>query len=174
MCTHIHLNIPTTVDTCAHLHTPRHICKQLPTLVHTFVHSHTPAHTSTQLEVERTVRCLQTVWLLVMFERFKVSFLAKITCSDMFEVRFSWFWKKLGPIFINKVREQFGFWWCSRGLKFGFGPKWDVRMCSKFDPLRFGMFEGRFFDVRSTSSIFSWVLVLTVILASLKIFLTQL
>ena len=25
-------------------------------------------------------------------------------------------------------------------------------MCSKFDPLRFGMFEVRFFDVRSTSN----------------------
>ena len=98
------------------------------------------------VEVERTV------WFLVMFGRFKVRFLAKITCSDMFEVRFWWFWKILGPFFINKVREQFGFWWCSRGSKFGFGPKWDVRMCSKFDPLRFGMFEVRFFDVRSTSN----------------------
>ena len=87
-----------------------------------------------------------------MFGRFEVRFLAKITCSDMFEVRFWWFWKILGPFFINKVREQFGFWWCSRGSKFGFGPKWDVRMCSKFDPLRFGMLEVRFFDVRSTSN----------------------
>ena len=68
-----------------------------------------------------------------------------------FEVRFWWFWKKLGPFFINKVRKQFGFWWCSRGLKFGFGPKWVVRMCSKFNPLRFGMFEVWFFDIRSTS-----------------------
>ena len=92
--------------------------------------------------------CVPLPW---HFERFKVRFLAKITCSDMFEVRFWWFWKILGPFFINKVREQFGFWWCSRGSKFGFGPKWDVRMCSKFDPLRFGMFKVRFFDVRSTS-----------------------
>ena len=104
------------------------------------------------LEVERTVRCSRTVRFLVMFGRFEVRFLAKITCSDMFEVRFWWFWKILGPFFINKVREQFGFWWCSRGSKFGFGPKWDVQMCSKFDPLRFGMFEVRFFDVRSTST----------------------
>ena len=104
------------------------------------------------LEVEQTVRCSRTVWFLVMFGRFEVRFLAKITCSDMFEVRFWWFWKILGLFFINKVREQFGFWWCSRGSKFGFGPKWDVRMCSKFDPLRFGMFEVRFFDVRSTST----------------------
>ena len=102
--------------------------------------------------MERTVRCSRTVRVLVMFGRFEVRFLAKITCSDMFEVRFWWFWKIFGPFFINKVREQFGFWWCSRGSKFGFGPKWDVRMCSKFDPLRFGMFEVRFFDVRSTSS----------------------
>ena len=26
-------------------------------------------------------------------------------------------------------------------------------MCSKFDPLKFGMFEVRFFDVRSTSNL---------------------
>ena len=95
------------------------------------------------VEVEWTVRCSRTVRFLVMFGRFEVRFLAKITCSDMFEVRFWWFWKILGPFFINKVREQFGFWWCSRGSKFGFGPKWDVRLCSKFDPLRFGMFEVR-------------------------------
>ena len=104
------------------------------------------------LDVEWTVQCLRTVWFLLMFGRFEVQFLAKITCSDMFEVRFWWFWKKLDLFFINKVREQFGFWWCSRGSKFGFGPKWDVQMCSKFDPLRFRMFEVRFFDVRSTSS----------------------
>ena len=104
------------------------------------------------IEVERTVRCSRTVRFLVMFGRFEVRFLAKITCSDMFEVRFWWFWKILGPFFINKVREQFGFWWCSRGSKFGFGPKWDVQMCSKFDSLRFGTFQVRFFDVRSTSS----------------------
>ena len=103
--------------------------------------------------MERTVRCSRTVRFLVMFGRFEVRFLAKIRCSDMFEVRFWRFWKKLGPFFINKVREQFGFWWCSRGSKFGFGPKWDVRMCSKFDPLRFGMFKVQFFDVRSTSTL---------------------
>ena len=87
-----------------------------------------------EVEVERTVR------FLVMFEKFEVRSLAKIMCSDMFEVRFWWFWKKLGPFFINKVLEQFGLWWCSRGSKFGFEPKWDVWMCSKFDPVRFGMF----------------------------------
>ena len=42
---------------------------------------------------------------LVMFGRFEVRFLAKITCSDIFEVCFWWFWKKLGPLFINKVCE---------------------------------------------------------------------
>ena len=107
-----------------------------------------------KLEVERTVRCSGTVWFLVMFGRFEVRFLAKITCSDMFEVRFWWFWKIFGPFFINKVREQFGFWWCSRGSKFGFGPKWDVRMCLKFDHLRFGMFQVRFFEVCSTSILY--------------------
>ena len=101
------------------------------------------------LVLERTVRCSRTVRFFVMFDMFEVRFWAKITCSDMFEVRFWWFWKILGPFFINKVREQFGFWWCSRGSKFGFGPKWDVRMCSKFNPLRFRMFQVQFFDVRS-------------------------
>ena len=105
--------------------------------------------------MERTVRCSRTVRFFGMFGRFEVRFLAKIRCSDMFEVRFWRFWKKLGPFFINKVREQFGFRWCSWGSKFGFGPKWDVRMCSKFDPLKFGMFEVRFFDVRSTSNLLS-------------------
>ena len=98
----------------------------------------------TLLEVERTVRCSRTVRFLVMFGRFEVRFLAKITCSDMFEVRFWWFWKILGPFFINKVRKQFGFWWCLRGSKFSFGPKWDVWMCLMFDLLKFGMFKVRF------------------------------
>ena len=70
----------------------------------------------------------------------------------LFEVWLEWFWKKFGPFFINKVHKQFGFWWCLRGSKFGFGPKWDVRMCWKFNPLRFRMFEVWFFDVCSTSS----------------------
>ena len=39
--------------------------------------------------------------------------------------------KKLCSFFINKVRKQFGFWWCSRGSKFGFGPKvWYFDVCS--------------------------------------------
>ena len=101
--------------------------------------------------MEWTVQCSRTVWFLVMFGRFEVRFLAKITCSDIFKIRFWWFWKKLGPFLINKVHEQFGFWWCLRGSKFSFGPKWDVWMCLMFDPLRFGMFEVRFFDVHSTS-----------------------
>ena len=40
------------------------------------------------LEVERTVRCSRTVRFLLMFGRFEVRFMAKIRCSDMFEVRF--------------------------------------------------------------------------------------
>ena len=105
------------------------------------------------IEVEQTVQCSRTVQFLVMFGRFKVRSLAKIRCSDMFKIRLWWFWIKLCSFFINKVREQFGYWWRLRGSKFGFGYKRDVRMCSKFDPLRFEMFEVRFFDVRSTSSI---------------------
>ena len=31
-------------------------------------------------------------------------------CFDDFD-------KKFGPIYINKVLKQFGFWWCSRGLE---------------------------------------------------------
>ena len=62
--------------------------------------------------------------------------------------------KKLGHFFINKVCKHLVFWWYLRGLKFSFGPKWDVWMCSKFDHLRFGMFEIRFFEVCSTSILY--------------------
>ena len=34
--------------------------------------------------------------------------------------------------------------------------KWDVRVCSKFDPLKFGMFEVWYIDVCSTSSM-KWI-----------------
>ena len=62
--------------------------------------------------------------------------------------------KHFGHFFIKKFHEQFKFWWCSWGLKFSFGPKWDVRMCLKFDHLRFGMFQVRFFEVCSTSILY--------------------
>ena len=51
--------------------------------------------------------------------------------------------------------------WCLWGSKFEFGPKWDVWMCSKFDSLKFRMFEvlssnfGFLFFVPSLSSYFS-------------------
>ena len=108
--------------------------------------------TSNLLEVEQTVWCSRTVHSLVMFRRFKVRFWAKIRFLDMFEVRFWRFWKNLGPYFINKIHKLFSFWWCLWDSKFSFGPKWDVQMCSKFDPQKFGMFEVWFFDVRSTSN----------------------
>ena len=52
--------------------------------------------------------------------------------------------KHFGHFFIKKFHEQFKFWWCSWGLKFSFGPKWDVWMCLMFDLLKFGMFKVRF------------------------------
>ena len=62
--------------------------------------------------------------------------------------------KYFEPCFITNVCKQFCFWWCSWGSKFCFRPKWDVRMCSKSNPLKFEVFEVRFFDVRSTSSLY--------------------
>ena len=62
--------------------------------------------------------------------------------------------KYFEPCFITNVRKQFCFWWCSWGSKFCFRPKWDVRMCSKSNPLKFEVFEVRFFDVRSTSRMY--------------------
>ena len=63
--------------------------------------------------------------------------------------------KYFEPCFITNVCKQFCFWWCSWGSKFCFRPKWDVRMCLKSNPLKFEVFEVRFFfHVRSTSSLY--------------------
>ena len=91
----------------------------------------------------------RSVQFLVMFGRFEVQFWVQMRSSDMFEVWFWRFWNILSCFLLIMFANSF--WWCLWGSKFSFGPKWDVRMCSKFDPLKFEVFEVQFFGVRSTS-----------------------
>lgn len=96
--------------------------------------------------MDRTVQFLQTVWFLEL----RSSVLGQ-------NEKFGYVWSSVQKIFKHFERFcllMFGFWWCSWGSKFCFRPKWDVRMCSKSNPLKFEVFEVRFFDVRSTSSLY--------------------
>ena len=58
-------------------------------------------------------------------------------------------------IFSHFLLLQFSFCWCLLDSKFGFGSKWDVWMCLKFNLLKFEVFQVWLFDKKSTSQ-FCW------------------
>ena len=63
--------------------------------------------------------------------------------------------KKMGPLFVNKVHKRSVFGYVHDVQSLVLGPnQWDVRMCSKFDPLKMEMFKVRFFNVHSTSRLY--------------------
>ena len=104
------------------------------------------------LVLERTVRCSRTVQFFVMFNMFEVRFWAKMWCSEVFEVR-SWCYvtrlvleltvccSRTVRFFVMFKMFEVRFWakmWCSESSKFGHS--------------MFGVFEVRYFDVRSKTN----------------------
>ena len=106
------------------------------------------------LVLERTVRCSRTVRFFVMFVMFEVWFWAKIWCSEVFEVRSCCYVTRLVfeltvgysqtvRVFVMFDMFEVRFWakmWCSESLMF-----WHSM---------FGVFEVRYFGVRSKTSLF--------------------
>ena len=102
--------------------------------------------------MERTVRCSWTVQFFVMFDMFEVQFWAKMWCSEVFEVWSCCYVTKLVleltvwcswtvQVYVMFDMFEVRFWakmWCSESSMFGHS--------------MFGVFEVRYFGVRSKTT----------------------
>ena len=104
------------------------------------------------LVLEWTVRCSRTVQFFVMFDMFEVRFWAKMWCSEVFKVR--------SCCYVTRLVLELTVW-CSRTVRvFVMFDMFEVRFWAKmwcsessmFGHSMFGVFEVRYFGVRSKTS----------------------
>ena len=109
-----------------------------------------------QLVLERTVQCSRTVRFFVMFNMFEVWFWAKMWCSEVFEVQSCCYVTRL--VLEHTV-------WCSQTVRFfvmfdmfevRFWAKMWCSESSMFGHSMFGVFEVRYFGVRSKTTRDLW------------------
>ena len=102
--------------------------------------------------LEWTVRCSWTVWFFVMFDMFEVRFWAKMWCLKVFEFQ--------SGCYVTRLVLEFTVW-CSRTVHvFVMFDMFEVRFrakmwCSEssmFGHSMFGVFEVRYFGVRSKNN----------------------
>ena len=107
------------------------------------------------VEVEQTVRCSRTVRFFVMFDMFEVRFWAKMWCSEVFEVR--------SCCYVTRLVLELTVW-CSRTVRFfvmfdmfevRFWAKMWCSESSMFGHSMFGVFEVRYFCVRSKTNTYA-------------------
>ena len=107
----------------------------------------------TRLVLEHTVWCSRTVRFFVMFYMFEVRFWAKMWCSEVFEVR--------SCCYVTRLVLELTVW-CSRTVRvFVMFDMFEVRFWAKmwcsessmFGHSMFGVFEVRYFGVRSKTNL---------------------
>ena len=105
-----------------------------------------------KLVLEWTVQCSRTVWFFVMFDMFEVQIWTKMWCSEVFEVQSCCYATRLGleltvscsrTVWFFVMFDTFEVWfwakmWCSESSMFGHS--------------MFGVFEVRYFGVRSKTN----------------------